>query len=31
MKKEKQKSEGTQLSWDIIGGDSKSVYKESRT
>ena len=26
------KSEGTHLNWDIIGeGDSKSVYKESKT
>ena len=32
IKKEKQKSEGTHLSWDIIGeDDSKSVYKESKT
>ena len=28
----KLKSEGTHLSWDIIGeDDSKSVYKESKT
>ena len=28
IKKEKQKGEGTHVSWDIIGeGDSKSVYK----
>ena len=28
IKKEQQKSEGTHLSWDIIGvGDSKSDYK----
>ena len=32
IKKEKQKSEGTHFSWDIIGeGDSKSVYKKSKT
>ena len=32
IEKEKQKSEGTHLSWDIIGeDDSKSVYKESKT
>ena len=32
IKKEKQKSEGTHLSWNIIGeDDSKSVYKESKT
>ena len=32
INKEKQKSEGTHLSWDIIvEGDSKSVYKESKT
>ena len=32
MELKKKKSEGTHLSWDIIGeGDSKSVYKESNT